>query len=61
MWFAQQSAISLGYCSPGIEVKVMFVIVYVARAQPLGIFVTSKEKATLPRYLIIFDDPNLRV
>ncbi|CAG8749033.1 10067_t:CDS:2, partial [Gigaspora margarita] len=44
MWFAQQSGISLGYCSRGIKVKVMFVIDCVAITPPSNVFITCKEK-----------------
>lgn len=52
MWFANNSATSLSYCSSN-NVKAMFVVDVVSTS-PNSILIIEKDEATIPRYLIVF-------
>ncbi|CAG8490260.1 8284_t:CDS:2 [Funneliformis caledonium] len=58
MWFANDPCTSLYYCNNGYNendiIKSMF-IVDVIEKTPKGILVVNKDKATLPRFLILFE------
>ncbi|CAG8505283.1 16023_t:CDS:2 [Acaulospora colombiana] len=58
MWFAKDPSVSLGFCNYGYKdtIKGMF-IVDVIHKRDEHIIITTKERATLPRYLIIFEVP----
>jgi len=52
MWFANNSATSLSYCSSN-NVKAMFVVDVVSTS-PNSILIIEKDEATIPKYLIVF-------
>ncbi|RIA83354.1 hypothetical protein C1645_809261 [Glomus cerebriforme] len=56
MWFANDPCTSLYYCNGVVvnPVKSMFVVDVIKKA-PKGILVVNKERATLPRFLILFE------
>ncbi|CAB4432834.1 unnamed protein product [Rhizophagus irregularis] len=56
MWFANDPCTSLYYCNGVVvkSVKTMFVVDVIKKA-PKGILIVNKEKATLPRFLILFE------
>ncbi|GBB91988.1 hypothetical protein RclHR1_19490005 [Rhizophagus clarus] len=54
MWFASNSATSLSYCS-GNNVKAMFVVDVVSPS-PNSILIIDKDEATIPKYLIVFQN-----
>nr|CAG8594609.1 13531_t:CDS:2 [Entrophospora candida] len=54
MWFATDPNTSLYFCTSNNSLKTMFVVDVISK-KPKHIYVTNKEKATLPRYLILFE------
>ncbi|RIA89851.1 hypothetical protein C1645_824177 [Glomus cerebriforme] len=54
MWFANNSATSLSYCSNN-NVKAMFVVDVVSPL-PNSILIIEKDEATIPKYLIVFQE-----
>lgn len=54
MWFATDPNTSLYFCTGNNSLKTMFVVDVISK-RPKHIYVTNKEKATLPRYLILFE------
>ncbi|CAG8492150.1 17087_t:CDS:2 [Acaulospora morrowiae] len=58
MWFAKDPSVSLGFCNYGYKgiIKGMFIVDVVNKLDD-HIIITTKEKATLPRYLVIFEVP----
>ncbi|GBB85306.1 hypothetical protein RclHR1_11870007 [Rhizophagus clarus] len=56
MWFAKDPCTSLYYCNGVLvkSVKTMFVVDVVKKASN-GILIVNKDKATIPRFLILFE------
>jgi len=52
MWFANNAATSLSYCSGG-NMKAMFVVDVVSTS-PNSILIIEDDEATIPKYLIVF-------